>query len=94
MIEMIISGTKAIMDKAGSIVLFFSLLFNKMTHETPLYLQYRAVTASIFRDKKKKKISKTRGLGNLASIATATNSVIYGHVRKPAFSFLKSRTTL
>lgn len=38
-----------------------------------------AVTASIFRDKKEK-ISKTRGLGNLASIATATNSVIYGHV--------------
>lgn len=51
---MIISGTKAIMDKAGSIVLFFSLLFNKMTHETPLYLQYRAATASIFRDKKEK----------------------------------------
>lgn len=31
--------------------------------------------------KEKKKISETLGLGNLASIATATGSLIYGNVR-------------
>lgn len=90
---MIISGAKAIMDKAGSIVLFFPFYLIKWLMIHHYTSSTGAVTASIFRDKKEK-IPKTRGLGNLASIATATNSVIYGHVRKPAFSFLKSRTTL